>query len=158
MVDFNNIRDHGQFRVDRDSPKRKAANSKCGSLSLFLFIIVALMLCDGAQGLSQGDGGGSIIEGVDGGGEAGVTGAMRIVRKASEVNVHVMDGFFNTVSNYRSFKGDDENVGAAAGKGPNFVLLTIQDAPTTNTTCGTQAQAPNPIVVINFVGNVAKGE
>ena len=57
------------------------------------------------------------------------------------------------------FQGNDENVEAAGGEGPDLVLLTIQGALTTIVTSGTQAQAPNPIVVvINVAGNVTKGE
>ena len=59
----------------------------------------------------------------------------------------------------RSFKGDDENMEATGGRGPDLVLLTNQGAQTTMLTSGTQAQAPNPIVVvINVAGNVTKGE
>ena len=53
------------------------------------------------------------------------------------------------------FQGNNENVEFAGGKGPDLVLLTNQGAQTTN---GTQAQAPPPIVVVNIVGNVTKCE
>ena len=52
----------------------------------------------------------------------------------------------------------DDNVEAAGGEGPDLVLLTIQGVPTTCGTSVTQAQAPPPIVVVNIVGIVTKGE
>ena len=55
-------------------------------------------------------------------------------------------------------QGDEDNVEAASGEGPDLVLLTIQDAPTTSGTSATQAQTPPPIVVVNIIGNVTKGE
>jgi hypothetical protein len=55
-------------------------------------------------------------------------------------------------------QGDNNNVEAAGGEGPNLVLLTNQGAPMTNATSGTQGQAPPPIIVVNVVGNVTKGE
>ena len=55
-------------------------------------------------------------------------------------------------------QGDDGNMEAAGGEGPDLVLLTIQGAPTTSGTSATQAQAPPPIVVVNIVGIVSKGE
>ena len=55
-------------------------------------------------------------------------------------------------------QGDDDNVEAASGKGPDLVLLTIQGVPTTSGTSATQAQALPPIVVVNNVGNVTKCE
>jgi hypothetical protein len=54
-------------------------------------------------------------------------------------------------------QGDDGNMEAAGGKGPNLVLLTNQGAPTTNATSRTQAQSP-PNVLVNIVGNMTKGE
>jgi hypothetical protein len=62
------------------------------------------------------------------------------------------------VSTDHSFKGDDENMEATGGEGADLVLLTIQGAQTTVVTSGTQAQVPNPIVVVNVVGKVTKGE
>jgi hypothetical protein len=56
------------------------------------------------------------------------------------------------------FQGDDDNVEAAGGEGPDLVLLTNQGAPTTIATSGTQAKAPPPIIVVNIVGNARKGE
>ena len=47
---------------------------------------------------------------------------------------------------------------AAGGEGPDHVLLTIQGVPTTSGTSATQAQVPPPIVVVNIVGIVTKGE
>ena len=55
-------------------------------------------------------------------------------------------------------QGNDENVEAAGGEGPDLVLLTIQGAPTTSGTSATQAQDPPPNVVVNIIGNVTKGE
>jgi hypothetical protein len=55
-------------------------------------------------------------------------------------------------------QGDEDNVEAASGEGPDLVLLTIQGVPTTSGTSATQAQAPPPIVVVNIVGIVTKGE
>ena len=55
-------------------------------------------------------------------------------------------------------QGDDGNMEAAGGEGPNLVLLTNQGAPTTNATSRTQAQSPPPNVVVNIVGIVTKGE
>ena len=55
-------------------------------------------------------------------------------------------------------QGDDDNVEAAGGEGPDHVLLTIQGVPTTSGTSATQAQVPPPIVVVNIVGIVTKGE
>ena len=55
-------------------------------------------------------------------------------------------------------QGDDDNVEAAGGEGPDLVLLTIQGVLTTSGTSATQAQAPPSIVVINIIGNVTKGE
>ena len=57
-----------------------------------------------------------------------------------------------------SFLGNDENAEAAGGEGPDRLLQTVQDASTTIATSGTQAQAPNPIFVVNIVGNMAKCE
>ena len=57
-----------------------------------------------------------------------------------------------------SFQGDYDNVEAAGGEGTDFVLLTIQDAPTTSVTSAMKAQAPPPIVVVNIIGNATKGE
>ena len=56
------------------------------------------------------------------------------------------------------FRGNDENVEAAGGEGPDLVLLTIQGVLTTSGTSATQAQALPPIVIINNVGNVTKCE
>ena len=56
------------------------------------------------------------------------------------------------------FLGNDENVEASGGKGAGLLLQTVQDASTTMATSGTQAQAPNPIFVVNIVGNTMKGE
>ena len=55
-------------------------------------------------------------------------------------------------------QGDDDNVEAAGGEGPDLVLLTIQGAQMTIATSGIQAQAPPLIVVVNIVGIVTKGE
>ena len=55
-------------------------------------------------------------------------------------------------------QGDEDNVEAASGEGPDLVLLTIQGVPTTSGTSATQAQAQTPIVVVNIVGNITKGE
>ena len=55
-------------------------------------------------------------------------------------------------------QGNDDNVEAAGGEKPDLVLLTIQGVPTTSETSATQAQAPPPIVVVNIVGIVTKGE
>ena len=55
-------------------------------------------------------------------------------------------------------QGDDDNVEAAGGEWPDHVLLTIQGVPTTSGTSATQAQVPPPIVVVNIVGIVTKGE
>ena len=55
-------------------------------------------------------------------------------------------------------QGNDDHMEAAGGEGPNLVLLTIQGVQTTMLTSATQAQAPPPIVVVNVVGNVTKGE
>ena len=55
-------------------------------------------------------------------------------------------------------QGDDENLEAAGGEGPDLVLLTNQGAKTTIKTSGFQAQAPPPIVVIDIVVSVTKGE
>ena len=55
-------------------------------------------------------------------------------------------------------QGGDDNVEAAGGEGPDLVLLTIQGVPTTSETSATQAQAPPPIVVVNIVGIMTKGE
>jgi hypothetical protein len=62
------------------------------------------------------------------------------------------------LSTDHSFKGDDENVEATGGEGLDRLLQTVQDASTTIATSGTQAQVPNPIVVVNVAGNVTKGE
>jgi hypothetical protein len=63
------------------------------------------------------------------------------------------------VSTDRSFKGDEESMEAVGGEGADLALMTNQGAQTTMLTSGTQAQAPNPIVVvINVAGNVTKGE
>jgi hypothetical protein len=56
------------------------------------------------------------------------------------------------------FQGDDDIVEAAGGEAPDLVPLTIQGVPTTNVASRTQAQAPPPIVVVNIVGIVSKGE
>ena len=63
------------------------------------------------------------------------------------------------VSTDRLFKGDEESMEAVGGEGADLALMTNQGAQTTMLTSGTQAQAPNPIVVvINVAGNVTKGE
>ena len=55
-------------------------------------------------------------------------------------------------------QGDDDNVEAAGGEGPDLVLLTIQGVPTTSETSAPQAQTPPPIIVVNNVGNVTECE
>ena len=55
-------------------------------------------------------------------------------------------------------QGGDDNVEAAGGEGPDLVLLTIPGVPPTRETSATQAQAPPPIVVVNIVGIMTKGE
>ena len=55
-------------------------------------------------------------------------------------------------------QGDDGNMEAAGGQGPDLVLLTIQGVPTTSGTSAPQAQTPPPISVVNILGNVTKGE
>ena len=55
-------------------------------------------------------------------------------------------------------QGDDDNVEAAGGEGPDLVLLITQGVPTTSETSATQAQTPPPIIVVNIFGNVTKGE
>jgi hypothetical protein len=49
-------------------------------------------------------------------------------------------------------------VEASGGKGGGSLLHKVQVASTTMATSGTQAQAPNPIFVVNIVGNTMKGE
>ena len=87
----------------------------------------------------------------------------------SQLDVHALPTAL--VSTNHSFKGDeetvlpssadqgsDDNLEAAGGEGPDLMLLTIQGAQTTIATSGTEAQAPPPIVVVNGVGNMTKGE
>ena len=62
------------------------------------------------------------------------------------------------MSTDRSFKGDEESMEAVGGEGADLALMTNQGAQTTIATSGTQAQAPPPIVVIDIVGSVTKGE
>ena len=58
-----------------------------------------------------------------------------------------------------SFLGNDENAEAAGGAEVlDRLLQSVQDASTTIATSGTQAQAPNPIFVVNIVGNMIKSE
>ena len=71
---------------------------------------------------------------------------------------HSFKGYEETVLPSSADQGSDDNLEAAGGEGPDLVLLTIQGAQTTIATSGTQAQAPPPIVVVNGVGNVTKGE
>ena len=71
---------------------------------------------------------------------------------------HSFKGYEETVLPSSTDQGSDDNLEAAGGEGPDLVLLTIQGAQTTIATSGTQAQAPPPIVVVNGVGNVTKGE
>ena len=57
-----------------------------------------------------------------------------------------------------SLLGNDEHAEAAGGEGADRLLQSVQDASTTIATSGTQAQAPNPIFVVNIVGNMMKDE
>jgi hypothetical protein len=71
---------------------------------------------------------------------------------------HSFKGDEETVLPSSADQGSDDNLEATGGEGADLVFLTSQCAQTTIATSGTQAQAPPPIVVVNGVGNVTKGE
>jgi hypothetical protein len=71
---------------------------------------------------------------------------------------HSFKGDDETILPSSPDQGDDDNLEAAGGEGPDFMLLTNQGAKTTIKTSGIQAQATPPIVVVNNVGNMTKGE